>query len=536
VEYSTELEREQLLYSSHDEQLNLLHALETSAPNNEEQTHIFDIITQAIDRDNIHRAQLYFLQGQGGCGKTTLAKKIMAYARSKGRIALGCASTALAATNYEGFSTAHSLFCYPVIEDTEDMDPSEPAQCNFECNPERWELICAATVIVWDEMPSNHRQLFEAAHRATDGFKGKVVICMGDWRQIMPIVKSGSRIEIVDSCIKRSHLWSEFTVLTLTINMRLRKLFGELNTNMAPDENTEQHQARCANYRQQKDYGDMILSVGEGKCNHIDVDLLNQNDYDATQVCRFSEIPFHIADEDNEGSLQHALTWLYPDGFDSETMSNSCILAATNERGDMWNKLVQDMNPSEQVMTYKSRDKLCEVDDPNGILQSMMTTDVLNNFNNNGMPPHILHLKRGDICLVLRNMSKRNGLVTNRRVRILQLNKNSIKVQTVGDNPQVTTIPRIRFKFRLPYGDSFQLMRTQFPLRLAYCMSLNKSQGQTFNGKELLDVTTPPFAHGHLYVALSRITLYSNIHFVLRADQLFDGAPTVTNTTYPELL
>ena len=113
---------------------------------------------------------------------------------------------------------------------------------------------------------------------------------------------------------------------------------------------------------------------------------------------------------------------------------------------------------------------------------------------------------------------------------------NSIKVQTLGENPQVTTIPRIRFKFRLPYGDSFQVMRTQFPLRLAYCMSLNKSQGQTFSGRVLLDVTTAPFAHGHLYVALSRITNHNNISFVLSTEQLFDGAPIVLNTTYPEIL
>jgi hypothetical protein len=543
LEYKTELERERLLYSNAQEQLALLRRLEVEAPNNENQADVFRTVTQAMDitSNGDDRSKLYFLQGQGGCGKTTVAKKLMAYARSKSLLALGCASTALAATNYEGFTTAHSLFCYPVIDDTDDMDPSEPAQCQFDTNPERWELLTAAVFIVWDEMPSNHRQLFEAVYRATDGFKGKVLLCMGDWRQIMPIVKSGSREEVVDSCIKRSYLWNEFTVLNLSINMRLRALGSALHN--SSDTECADYEARRDAYEQQTDYGDMILSIGEGTCNHKDVDLLNKNDYDATQICRFSRIPFHLAshNKDDVSSsskdvLQSALTWLHPDGFNSETMSHSCILAARNDTGDMWNKLVQEMNPDEQVVSYASRDKLCEVDDPNGILQKMMTTEVLNQFNNNGMPPHILALKRGDICLVLRNMSKRNGLVTNRRVRVLQLNANSIKVQTIGDNPKVTVIPRIRFKFRLPYGESFQLMRTQFPLRLAYCMSYNKSQGQTFTGKVLMDVTSPPFAHGHLYVALSRITLHSNINIVLNADQLFDDAPTITNTTYPELL
>ena len=79
------------------------------------------------------------------------------------------------------------------------------------------------------------------------------------------------------------------------------------------------------------------------------------------------------------------------------------------------------------------------------------------------------------------------------------------------------------------------MMRTQFPLRLAYCMSFNKSQGQTLQ-RVLMDITTPPFSHGHLYVALSRVTLYSNIHIVCDSTQIFDGVPFATNTTYPELL
>jgi hypothetical protein len=37
------------------------------------------------------------------------------------------------------------------------------------------------------------------------------------------------------------------------------------------------------------------------------------------------------------------------------------------------------------------------------------------------------------------------------------------------------------FKFRMPYEKSYQLTRRQFPLRLAYAMTYNKSQSQTFS-------------------------------------------------------
>jgi hypothetical protein len=184
-------------------------------------------------------------------------------------------------------------------------------------------------------------------------------------------------------------------------------------------------------------------------------------------------------------------------------------LAATNVQCDEWNALVQEMNPN-IASEYKSRDKLCEVDDLQGNIAQMLTESVLNDFNNNGILPHVLKVKVGDICIILRNLCKSNGLVTNKRVRVLSMSQNTITVQTLDPQPKVSIIPRIRFKFRLPLGESFQMMRTQFSLRLAYCMSYNKSQGQTLN-RVLLDITTTPFAHGHLYVALH----YPETHFIV---------------------
>ena len=52
-------------------------------------------------------------------------------------------------------------------------------------------------------------------------FGGKVFIASGDWRQILPVVRRGTRASIIGSCLKRSYLWNEFKVLHLTINMRV---------------------------------------------------------------------------------------------------------------------------------------------------------------------------------------------------------------------------------------------------------------------------------------------------------------------------
>ena len=109
---------------------------------------------------------------------------------------------------------------------------------------------------------------------------------------------------------------------------------------------------------------------------------------------------------------------------------------------------------------------------------------------------------------------KADNLATNSRVRIIKISPRLITAETVEEFPRIVFIPRIRFKFSLKYATSFKMLRTQFPLRLAYSMTYNKGQGQTFH-KTLLDITTPPFAHGHLYVGDSRVRDSDNIRFYL---------------------
>ena len=50
-------------------------------------------------------------------------------------------------------------------------------------------------------------------------FGGKVMVFGGDLRQIPPVVKHGSRAEVVSSCLNRSYLWHNVKVMKLTINI-----------------------------------------------------------------------------------------------------------------------------------------------------------------------------------------------------------------------------------------------------------------------------------------------------------------------------
>ena len=77
----------------------------------------------------------------------------------------------------------------------------------------------------------------------------------------------------------------------------------------------------------------------------------------------------------------------------------------------------------------------------------------------------------------------------------------------------------------------FVLTRKQFPIKLCFAMTVNKSQGQTL-GIVGLDLRTAAFTHGQLYVAMSRVTNVANLAILSNT-----AFPVITqNVVYLELL
>ena len=142
------------------------------------------------------------IQASTGCGKTNVALKLCAASRAEGKIVKGCCSNGLACSNYPGdFETAHALFLLPVIEEEDKEVDQEPMISGIRFKPERKELLENTDVFIWDEFFSNHRECFEAVYKELNAFVGKTVVVIGDFKQILPVVKNGTKDDILNATI-----------------------------------------------------------------------------------------------------------------------------------------------------------------------------------------------------------------------------------------------------------------------------------------------------------------------------------------------
>jgi hypothetical protein len=92
-----------------------------------------------------------------------------------------------------------------------------------------------------------------------------------------------------------------------------------------------------------------------------------------------------------------------------------------------------------------------------------------------------------------------------------------IQVRVMGGehDSEVTFIPYIKL-FPFGQGISFNVKfnQRQYPIQLAFAMTINKSQGQSLKHIRI-DLYLPVFAYGQLYIALSYTTSQLYIKMLL---------------------
>ena len=113
--------------------------------------------------------------------------------------------------------------------------------------------------------------------------------------------------------------------------------------------------------------------------------------------------------------------------------------------------------------------------------------------------------------MLLRNLDVKNSLCNGTRFVVVEMGDRVLQCKFVSGARQGQTVLIPRIKLNYEKNLPFTMSRLQFPLRLSFAMTINKSQGQTFD-KIGLRLDEPIFSHGQLYVALSRTTTREGIH------------------------
>jgi len=114
------------------------------------------------------------------------------------------------------------------------------------------------------------------------------------------------------------------------------------------------------------------------------------------------------------------------------------------------------------------------------------------------------------------------------------------EIATGPNKGRCVFIPRLSITPSDTERMSFTLRRRQFPLRVAFAMTINKAKGQTL---QTVGVYLPKlvFCHGQLYVAFSRCGSRRGVRVLVRGGTrvAMNGAPAnvyTSNVVYREVL
>jgi hypothetical protein len=432
------------------------------------------------------------IDGPGGSGKTYTYETLCHYFRSEDVKYKTSSWMGIAANLLPDGRTMHKTFGLPFGEI--DKESTSSAKHNNKLGQE----LKDTEVFIIDEISMVSKHVLELIDRKMQElmenklpFGGKIMIIGGDFRQILPIKKHGSRNQSVNLCVKFSYLWKHFA----------RNIFRLTENKRALQNPTTKGQT---------DFADFILKMGNGELPVEEKDLI--------------EIPNHCMAK--KPLLDELFGELIEKG-DFKAMSKRVILASTNERvKEINNKVLTRLElKGHKMTTFVSFDKVDE-DQPKGYIE--YTDEVLHSLEEAGLPPHLLRLTEGCPVMLLRNLNPAAGMSNGTRMIVKKMHKFLIECElTTGDKAGDTVyIPKISLTSKeLP----FTLFRKQFPIKPCFAMTINKSQGQIIDFVGI-DLTETVFSHGQTYVAFSRARSWDSIRVETKAEN------KVVNIVWKEVL
>ena len=159
--------------------------------------------------------------------------------------------------------------------------------------------------------------------------------------------------------------------------------------------------------------------------------------------------------------------------------------------------------------------------DTNG--QPLREADRLRLEKNTMRLPDKLILKEGCRIVLRRNLKISEGWVNGAMCEVLAMTPNCILVCKIGSPSEKYPIPRTKQKLDIK-GASYSILRSQFPVQLAYAVTVHRVQGLTVD-KAIILLNQNFFASGQAYVALSRVRTLDNLTLWVYAPSAIKIAP-----------
>jgi uncharacterized protein with FMN-binding domain len=297
-----------------------------------------------------------------------------------------------------------------------------------------------------------------------------------------------------------------FEIMKLTINMRLYQ------SHNSQDDNSKQ-----------KEFAEFLLKIGNGEYS------TNSNTENMITLSADMTIP--------KGNLTDLADFVYPNlaknSGNVNYMVGRAILTPKNTDVDIISDMIMSRLPGE-TRVYSSLDSTDSTENTYRQQSQIYSPEFLRSLKMSDLPPGELKLKTGIPIILLRNLNPLEGLCNGTRLIVHDLQSKVIDAEIITGSHigKRVFIPRITLS---PSESSlpFTLKRLQFPVHVAFSMTINRAQGQTLN-KMGLYLPQPVFSHGQLYVALSRVISYQCIKVLILQNDYQKDCQT-KNIVYKEI-
>lgn len=216
------------------------------------------------------------------------------------------------------------------------------------------------------------------------------------------------------------------------------------------------------------EFSDLLLQLGNGKYQQLDGVIVIPE-----KLCTVVSTVKEKIGRNYSGVAQikdKPLEWL----------RERAILTSKNDRAAVISDILLTSIEAEEIV-FNSIDTVVNADEA-----LHYPVEFLNTINPVGLPYHKRELHVGTPVMLLRNL-KPPKLCNGIRMQVKALHRSMVEVVILTGSAQGETefIPRIPL---IPNDLPFEFKRLQFPLKVCFAMTINKSQGQTLKTAMRADV------------------------------------------------